>query len=193
MRGWKNNACLQANTIFLFKFSSILRLSKTIFWVTFTIWKCFTCHSQVSFTCLPQNITGMSMSQFTRIWEATKQRQWKTSLGFCHIPAATCLQEPHAGSPHPSPPHSSHPFLTPMPVLLLFALQFTQFCLYFCFYSPYSLTVFSITSLIFFSLIPYFVFFFIRLNKSVIFFFLIKALCTISPKDNFIPNSSTLL
>lgn len=123
------------------------------------------------FTCLPMNITGMSMSQFMCIWEATKQRQWKTSLGFCHIPAAVCLQEPHAGSPHPSPPRSSHPFLTPRPVLLLFALLFTQFCLYFCFYSPYSLTVFSIISLIFFSLISYFVFFFIRLNKSVIFFF----------------------
>lgn len=126
MRGWKNNACLQENAIYLFKFSSILKLSKTIFWVTLPFGNILPVTHRYLFTCLPKNTTGMSVSQFMCIWEATKQRQWKTSLGFCHIPAATCLQEPRAGSPHPSPPSRRHPFLTPMPVLLLFALLFTN-------------------------------------------------------------------
>lgn len=53
-------------------------------------------------TRLQKNITGMSVSQFMCTWEATKQRQCKTSLGFCHITTAMCIQEMNIRSPYPN-------------------------------------------------------------------------------------------
>lgn len=151
MTGWKNNACLQANTIFLLKFSSILRLSKTIFWVTFTIWKCFSCHSQVP---IYMPTTEHNRNEHVAIHVHLGSHQAETMENITRVlpyPSSHVSTRTTGGQPTPisstqqSPVSHAHACVIAVCTAIH---RILPVCL--CFYSPYSLTVFSIISLIFF-------------------------------------------